>query len=244
MKDKIKVILKYNKLELIMSITTFLIGIMFYNSSAIGIPIAGKLMIITASFIPFFTFLLIIVLSYYFKEKYIKVFKIISIIFSLLLVFYYLIALIICALTSVTNPVTDPKYYNRYVNGERFENVFPKEIPKNVKNVNFCYAPGILQGGTFYSLYYIDENMTKEKFDKKYKNKSIWIGHKEEYKEKSGLLSHVFAYSPVDYDNENDYLIYLIKGECDDSGYCNHGELLLVAFNEKTNEVLFKSGDW
>ena len=86
--------------------------------------------------------------------------------------------------------------------------------------------------------------MTKEKFDKEYKNKAIWIGHKEEYTEKEGLLSRVFTYTPSYYKNENDYIIYLIEGRCDDSGYCNHGDFLISAFNEKTNEVIFSSGEW
>ena len=86
--------------------------------------------------------------------------------------------------------------------------------------------------------------MTKENFDKEYKNKAIWIGHKEEYTEKEGLLSRVFTYTPSYYKNENDYIIYLIEGRCDDSGYCNHGDFLIAAFNEKTNEVIFSSGEW
>ena len=46
------------------------------------------------------------------------------------------------------------------------------------------------------------------------------------------------------YSNENDYIIYLVAGECDDSGYCNHGEFLFSAFNEKTNEIIYKSEVW
>ena len=35
--------------------------------------------------------------------------------------------------------------------------------------------------------YYIDKDMTKNKFDEKYKDKAIWIGHKDEY---TDLLRH------------------------------------------------------
>lgn len=244
MKVKIKEIFKYSKLSIIMCIITLLIGIWFYSSTAIGIPIKEKLIIFLASFIPFFIFLIITILSYHFKERYKKIFKIISIILSLLLVFYYFVALFVCVLLSATNPVTDSKYYNYYVTGERLEKVFPAKIPSNAKNIEFYYAPGILQGGTNYSLYYIDDSMTKEKFDKEYKNKAIWIGYKEEYTEKEGLLSGAFAYTPAYYENENDYIIYLIEGRCDDSGYCNHGDFLIAAFNEKTNEVVFRSEQW
>lgn len=86
--------------------------------------------------------------------------------------------------------------------------------------------------------------MTKEKFEKKYSNEAIWIGHKENYTEKKGLLSSAFAYTPAYYTNENDYIIYLIEGRCDDSGYCNHGNFMLTAFNEDTNEVVFRSEQW
>lgn len=160
------------------------------------------------------------------------------------MVFYYFIALFVCALLSVTNPVTDSKYYNHYVTGERLEKVFPEKIPSNAKNIEFYYAPGILQGGTNYSLYYIDDSITKEKFDKEYKNNAIWIGHKEEYTEKEGLLYGVFAYTPAYFENENDYIIFLIEGRCDDSGYCNHGDFLIAAFNEQTKEVVFRSEQW
>jgi len=244
MKVKIKEIFKYNKLSLIMSIITLLIGIWFYSSTAIGLPFKAKLIIFLANFIPFIIFLLITILSYSFKEKYKTNFKILSIMLSLSLVFYYFIALFVCTLLAAINPVTDSKYYNYYVTGERLENVFPSKIPDNVKNVEFYYAPGFLQAGTDYSLYYVDDNMTKEKFEKEYKDKAMWIGHKEEYTEKEGLLSGAFAYTPADYKNENDYVIYLIEGNGDDSGYCNHGEFIIAAFNEKTKEVVFHAAEW
>ena len=244
MKSIIKEIFRYSKLSIIMCMITLLIGFWFYSSTAIGIPIKEKLIIFLASFIPFFIFLIITILSYHFKERYKKILKTTSIILSLLLVFYYFIALFVCVLLSATNPITDPKYYNYYVTGRKLKKVFPSKIPSNAKNVVFYYAPGILQGGTIYSLYYVDDSMTKEKFDKIYKNKSIWIGHKREYKEKEGLLSGAFAYTPTNYESEDDYIIYLIEGRCDNSGYCNHGEFLIAAFNEKTNEVVFCSEQW
>lgn len=96
MKIKIKEIFKYSKLSIIMCIITLLIGLWFYSSTAIGIPIKENLIIFLASFIPFFIFVIITILSYHFKEKYKKILKIISIILSLLLVFYYFIAIFAC----------------------------------------------------------------------------------------------------------------------------------------------------
>ena len=57
MKIKIKEIFKYNKLSIIISIITLLIGILIYIQTAIGIPIKENLIIFLASFIPFFIFL-------------------------------------------------------------------------------------------------------------------------------------------------------------------------------------------
>lgn len=244
MKVKIKELFKYNKLSVIMCITTFLIGICLYSSTAIGIPIKENLIIFITSFIPFLIFLIITILSYHFKEKYKKILKIITIILTILLVFYYLIALFICVLIASINPVTNTKYYNYYVTDKRLKKVFPSKIPSNAKNIEFYYAPGILQGGTNYSLYYIDDRMTKEMFDKEYKSKAIWIGYKKEYTEKEGLLSNVFTYTPAYHENENDYIIYLIEGQCDNSGYCNYGDFLIAAFNEQRNEVIFRSEQW
>lgn len=244
MKIKIKEIFKYSKFSIIMCVITLLIGIWLYKSTAFGIPIIEKTIIFLTSFIPFFIFLTISILSYRFKERYKKILKVISINISFLLVPYYFISLFVCALLSGTNPVTDPKYYNHYVTGKRLEKVFPSKIPSNAKNVEFYYTPGAFQGGTNYSLYYIDDSMTKEKFNKKYKNKSIWIGHEKEYTEEKGLLSGAFAYTPSYNENEEDYIIYLIEGRCDDSGYCNHGNFLIAAFNEKTNEIVYCSGEW
>lgn len=68
--------------------------------------------------------------------------------------------------------------------------------------------------------------------------------HKKEYTEKNGLLAGAFVYTPVYYENEDDYILYLVEGRCNDSGYCNHGDFLIAAFNEKTNEVIFRSEEW
>ncbi len=166
-----------------------------------------------------------------------------SFIMTILAFFLVTTLITMCALDAVENPITDVKYYKREIKGDLLK-VFPPDIPDNVENVEFYYAPGFLQGGTNYSLYYIDKNMTMDKFDKKYKDKAIWIGHKDEYTEKRGLLTGAFSYTPAEYENEDDYIIYLVEGKCDNSGYCNHGNYLMTAYNEKTNEVIFRLEDW
>lgn len=243
MKTKIKDVFKCEKLTLVMCLITILIGIEIYTDTAIGIPIKENIIIFFVSFFPFLTFLLITILSYK-QPSQNKKYRTITIILSLILIFYYFVILFLSIFFAAINPVTNPKYYNYYVKGEILENVFPSKIPNEAKNINFYYAPGILQGGTTYSLYYVNNNITKEMFDKKYKSKAIWIGNIDEYKDKEGLLTGVFSYTPSYNKNENDYTIYLIEGRCDNSGYCNHGSFLIAAFNEKTSEVVFCSQDW
>ena len=139
---------------------------------------------------------------------------------------------------------SNPKYYKFFVNSDELTKVLPKQIPDNVKNVQFYYAPSVLQCSTDYILYYIDENINLDKFNDYFKDKAIWIGHKKEYTEKIGLLTGIFSFTPAKYKNEDDFITYLIEVECDDSGYCNHGEYLFPAINENTNEIIYESSSW
>ena len=228
-----------------MSIICFIIGILFIILSRYD-TLKIRLSIILIGYIPCILFVIITLMRTKFYKK-IKV-RIFCGVMEWLLIFfifvYYLMAIVSCAFLEAMNPITDIKNYNGIVKDDRLLKVFPAEIPNNIKNINFYYAPGILQGGTEYSLYFIDEKMTKEKFDKKYKSKALWIGRKKEYNEKGGLLAGAFSFTPAENKNEDDYIIYLIEGKCDDSGYCNHGSLLLTAYNEKTNEIIYKSEQW
>lgn len=227
---------------LIMSIITFLIGILLSYDS-FGYPFKAKLIIFLLAFLPCILFLLFIFIIYKNKENKIiyTVFKIFSIVNTCLLLVYYFLAIFFIVLTEAINPMTNPKYYSFY---KPNKTVFPQRIPKDVEAVKFLYAPGILQGGTRYSLYYIDKKMTLTNFDKKYKEQAEWVGHLDEYEEKSGLLSSAFHSTPSEYKNENDYVIYLINSKCDDSGWCNHGSYMIAAFNEKTHQVVYSSETW
>lgn len=239
-------VFKKIRFPLIMTILTFMVGCLLAYTS-IGIPFGKALFIIfLASYIPFILFLIITLLCYHFgNQKQVRfVFKAISAIFACLLMYYYIIALFLILAMEAENPVTDVKYYRHYVGGTELTKVFPKKIPDHVENIEFYYAPGFLQAGTNYMLYYVDKDMTADQFNQNYKDKAIWIGHKNEYTEKEGLLAGAFSFAPVDYKDEDTYIIYLADGECDDSGYCNHGKFLLTAYNEKTHEVIFRAESW
>ncbi len=229
----------------IMSIVTFIFGILLSYES-IGFSLGTRIKILLVSFLPFILFCLIIFAIYKFKKKrkVVSFLKNTSIVMTFFLVFYLMCFAFFVTLLEVMNPTVNPKYYSYYINGSRLKKAFPTKIPKDVESVKFFYMPGILQGGTRHTLYYVDKNMTVSEFDKVYKDKAEWIGHIDEYIEKEGLLSSVFYYTPSEYNNENDYIIYLIEGHCDNSRYCNHGDYLIAAYNEKTNEVVFSSEVW
>lgn len=228
-----------------MCIMTFVIGVFFtyiLNSALIK----NQIIILFLTYIPFILFLIVTLLYYKFRaqKKLLSILKTFSMMLTCLLLFYYFTILFVIGLEAFENPITDIKYYKHYVKGTSLIEIFPKEIPNDVQNIEFYYAPAFLQGGTNYSLYYMDKDMTLDKFDKQYKKLAVWIGHKEEYTEKEGLLTSAFSFTPVKYINEEAYIIYLIKGKCDNSGYCNHGEFSFVAYNDETNEVIFRAASW
>lgn len=247
MEDAVKKERKFKKciFPFIMTIITFLIGC-FFGSLCLGRPFSIVAVIeFFISFLPCINFLTITLVCYFScnTQKSKIIINVITAFFTLALMEYYVIAIFICAFMEVLNPVTDVRYYTKHINRGDLE-VFPEEIPDNVEDVEFIYAPGVLQGGTEMALYYVDKNMTIEEFDNKYKDKAEWVGHINEYNIKRGLLSGAFSNTPAYDNNEEDYIIYLVKSRCDDSGYCNHGNFLLAAFNEKTNEVIFKEEGW
>lgn len=245
MKEKLKILFKQNKLLFIMCIVSFIMGIMFLVTSRGDSP-QIILIFLVIGFSPLIIFLIIMFLTnhFYHKVKIRKILNTITIILSLVALWYYLCAIFLCAAIEAMNPITDVNSYRSVVSNSKLLKVFPKEIPKDVEQTEFYYAPGFLQGGTNYSLYYIDKGITLEEFDSKYREKAIWVGRKKDYKEKMGLLAGEFAYTPAYLKNEDDFIIYVIEGDCDKSGYCNHGFLLSTAFNPKTNEIIYRAEDW
>lgn len=237
----LKEIRNNNKLAFNFVIINFIIGTLLFYETLFR-PIKIILITLLISYLPFIIFFIISLLSYHLKDnlKAIKVIKIVTKILIYLQVFYYFMAIFIIAILMSLNPVTNPKYYKFFVNSDELTKVFPKQIPDNVKNVQFYYAPGVLQGSTDYVLYYIDENINLDNF----KEKATWIGTKDEYTEVNGLLSGAFSYTPIEYKNEDSFVIYLIEGNCDDSKYCNHGKYLFAAINENTNEIIYKLSFW
>lgn len=159
------------------------------------------------------------------------------------LIFYYFIGFIVCAVIVAQHPVKDIKYYHHFVQGTLLQ-VFPTQIPNSAQQVKLIYIPRVLQGPTETTLYYIDKNLDINEFDKQYRTKAKWVGRKNEEEQKEELLESVFLNTPISGKNENHFTIYLIMGDCDNSGYCNHGNYFIAAMNSETKEVVFSSKKW
>lgn len=234
--------LKKSIFPFIMAVITFIFSSWLFYLCRCD-PIILRIILMFVFYFPPVLFLSIALEGYFkyylnFVQKKIIIITIGLIFFSF---FYYLFAILFAAFEESSNPITNVKYYKDKVNGSLLK-VFPKEIPDDVDGVKFMYAPGVLQAETDIFLYYVDKNMTADEFAKNYKTKAKWIGHIKEYNDIEGLSGGALSDTPNN--NEDDYLIYLVEGRCDESGYCNHGEYLLAAFNEKTKEVFYKSAYW
>lgn len=240
--DKIKKI----NFPTIMTIFTLIIFILFFIFPIKIYELNYKYIVLILGLIPVILYLLITIISNIFKnKKYTKLItNIITSILTFLLVGYYIIVLFISLLIDIEHPNKNIKYYNQYIKDDYLLTAFPKEIPENIENTKLIYSPGLLQGGTTITLYYIDNNLNIKIFDKKYTTKSIWIGLKKDYPKKDGLLTSFLSNTPVKLENKENFKIYLIDSNCDKSGYCNHGKFLLVAINEETKEVIYTSQQW
>lgn len=239
---KIKLWIKNAKLSFILTVLNLII-VIFVGINSIKL---GKWLELILFSIPFVFCLIITILTNIFIN--IKIIKIMSNFLSVLLVFvipiYYLIISFDSAFYQLENPIINIKYYEKYYNNvDELKKAFPEEIPLEAENIEFKYLPGLLQGSTKYSLYYIDQNMTEDKFDKLYKNKSEWSGSINDYNKQEGLLSEMFNFVFIK-SNKEDFIIYLIEGNCDESGYCNHGNYIVTAINKNTKEIIYEYSSW
>ena len=236
--------LKKCLLPFIMTIITFIIALWFFLTSR-GDPTFLRMKIIFFGLLPFILFFILFLISY-FKCHSEKVRKAITTTCCVLVFFvciYYMGVIFITAFEETENPARDIKYYKDIVYGKLL-NAFPKKIPEDAENVQLFYSPGALQAGTKYVLYYVDRNMSIDKFDKAYRNKAKWIGHINDYDSSPGIFFGLVSYDLVAFNNSNDFIIYLIDSHCNNVDRCNHASFLFSAFNEKTKEVIYVSEEW
>ena len=161
----------------------------------------------------------------------------------LLLPIYYFLTLFFLGLESATTDVTNYKYYKDFMDEELYE-VFPKKIPKNAENISFYHIDPFLQGGEINTLSYKDDSLTSSIVEEKYKSKSTWIGSADSEEVPEAVNDYgLFSNISINGKKEN-FILYVNIARCDNSGYCNHGEYILVAYNDITKEIIFKEEHW
>ena len=242
----IKDLYKKCKFQFIMFSLTLLIGIwaLWGNTLAYGIKTYIH-MLIFAIVPP-----LLFGIALFRKYKYNKIKKAQSNInwFTILLIIaipiFYLIMSFIIAFTDLGTDITNPKYYNDFMYKELYI-AFPKKIPKTAEEVNFFHRDPFLQGGEINYLYYIDNSLKQESVDKKYKNKSIWFGKINGNNKPQGSPDslNIFWVQGTK-GKESDFIMYVMKAKCYKPDSCNHGEFIIVAYNDKTKEIIYKEEDW
>ena len=124
------------------------------------------------------------------------------------------------------------------------EETFPEKIPTNVNDYEFHRTVMPLQAGTDIVLYYKDDTLNPASFNDKYKNNATFIGNYESFDNHDNIMHTAFIYTPIDNEKKKDFTIYIYRDKCDDSGYCNHGNLIMNAINPKTKEVVHQYSSW
>lgn len=233
---------KRTKFSFIMMCITFIISFSFLYFAIIE-DIKWMCITMLIGSIPFILYLILtLCVNKFYEKKYTKnIYNIITPILTLMILMYYFVAVIFSVFIQATHPITNVNKY-KYIIYDSLLTVFPEQIPKNATNKYLYYQPGILQGSTTIILYYIDNNIDKDLIYDKYSDISKWIGYSSDYEDNKELLTDVFYNTPIE--NENDFKLFLIDGSCDNSGYCNHGNYLIVALNENTKEILYELKSW
>ena len=241
-----------NYFKLIVTIILFILLIVFtfyYGYSITSdeiyrpIPLLLKIVIIFFNYLPFIIYLLFATITYIKKIN--KAW--IAIIISIPILSIYLIVhgLKTISYTDTYSEI-NPKYYSKYINNRSqrsFFNYFPKEIPKSAKKAYF-YDNGVDTN----ILYYIDNNISESKINKKYSKKALWIGYLDDKDTSKCLQYEPFSNTPIDdIEKQKDFKIYLIECDCNDEflggkkmNYCNHGHYVFIAYNNKTHEIIYK----
>lgn len=174
-----------------------------------------------------------------------KTFTKISILLGPIFMIYLLIVIFIVGVIESMNAVTNYKTYKiLYNKNDAYINQFPKNVPRNAKNVKFYYYPGALQSDSLMELYYKVDDKTLKEYKSKYGKSAIWIG--DSYSKNDFLDKYDISYN-LNLESvriSKDYTIYYLCTKCDNSGYCNHGGYSFAAINEDTNECIFKYQYW
>lgn len=233
------------KYPLVLSIITLLIGCLFVFLCILE-PWFFRWITFFLVFAPFIIFAIITWFSnYFYYKKYVQTITLVlSVIITWGLLGYYCVVLFFGCCYASENDYTNIKNYERIVNSEYLLKVFPKNVPINVSNIQFSYNHGFLQGMSWISLSYEDDKLNKDLVDDKFNDISSRVGSLEDFSNDNFFQSTVFLNTSFEEDEKKEFTIYLIDSFCDESGYCNHGGYLIVAYNDKAQEILYKYYHW
>ncbi len=236
-----RLIINYMKISLfqfIMIVINILLFI-FYVLGTRFYPWNYRIKITILAFIPVIAYTVLSVLKYRknLEKKVKRKINIISILLLFTFLFFQIYIFGLCLKCEFDGFEISQKRYSKYVKDTHLLKIFPNIIPSTAKNVSFY------RDAFSVILYYIDETLDIEKLDRKYSD-AEWIGYKTYNYDRQSLLTGNLYDKKIDMESDYDFRIYLIEGKCDDSGYCNHGVYWLMAFNEKTKEVIYKFSNW
>ena len=245
-KNKNKVSNNENKLVFVYACAIISFILCLFLRSFFIIENIIKMIIIT---LLFFVPTIVSIFIIYLNKKNILKKKYANIIQALLILpFFVYIFLLIFVTTFIetADGVENKINYSRVYNNFKLD-YFPKMIPINAKNVMFHYNPPFLQGGERFSLYFKIDEKTLDTYVSKFKKISKWSGNNDS--KNNDYVFHDCLYSFTPYNNSKsqdlkDLEIYYLDGECDDSGYCNHGYSKIVVVNRKKKDIIFFYEAW
>ncbi len=144
--------------------------------------------------------------------------------------FYIFVSIFVIGFTTSMSPDTELWQYTQC------SEFFPEKIPKNYEEAKFFHSYAFLQSGSESILYLkIDDDFIND-YKEEYKDKTVRF-HKDASDPYENIYQDLFEITEY-------FDLYLLKSNCDDSGYCNHGSEEYILINETTNEIVFYSYYW
>ena len=154
---------------------------------------------------------------------------ILSILLLLVSVFY----VFLLSVWSATTTTTDIQYYSRaYVQIDEVdavEEIFPKTIPADAKDIVFTYTPPFLHGGEEFKLSYTTTNEKLTEWTDILEKEAEWIGSNQKWHSENN-----WSFNGVD----------ATRYQLDWDGGFNHGEICCVLIDEMTGRITFCYSHW
>ncbi len=152
---------------------------------------------------------------------------------SIVLLLASLFYVFFLSMEMATTTTTDIRYYSRaYAQVDELEevqDVFPKSIPADAKNIEFSYIPQFLQGGEEFELSYTTTDDKLAEWTVLLESNSEWVGSDQKWHDENNWF--------FDGNDSTRYQLYWDGGS-------NHGEMCYVLINEELNRISFSYSRW